>query len=332
MSKDKNFKIITIGGATQDIFFHSDAGIMIDNRHDITKQKLVGFEYGAKINIKEADFSFGGGASNTAVALSKLGAKVFSFVSIGKDKIGEGIIDNFKDLKIDLPSVHYSSKPSGLSSVIVYGRETHDHVLFTYRGANEDLKIDASDLEKIKPDWIYVSSLSGNKWVGVLNKVFAQVAKNNIKVAWNPGNLQIKSGLKELKSFLENTKVLILNKDEAMELLLGVDDEAVTNPRLILSKLKEFCPHNIVITDGQKGSYAMDLDNKVYHEPVKKVEKFDTTGVGDAFGATFVWGLEFLHSDVQAALEVATINAGAVITKQGAQNGLSSKSSMLERL
>jgi ribokinase len=332
MVKNKNFKVITVGGATQDIFFHSDAGVMIDNRHDITKQKLVGFEYGAKINIKEADFSFGGGATNSAVCFSKLGAKVSSFLSIGKDKTGESIVNNLEALKVGLPNIHYSSKPSGLSSVIVYGRETHDHVLFTYRGANEDLKIDASDLEKIKSDWIYISSLSGSKWLGVLNKVFAQVVKNNIKIAWNPGNLQIKSGLKELKSFLQNTEVLILNKDEAIELTLEYVDEKIINPRLLLHKLKEFCPHNIVITDGQKGSYAIDINNKIYHEPVKKVEKFDTTGVGDAFGATFVWGLEFLHSDVQAALEVATINAGAVITKQGAQNGLLSKNQMLRKL
>ncbi len=332
MPKNKKFKILTIGGATHDIFFHSDEGVMVDNRHDITKQKLVGFEYGAKINIKEANFSFGGGATNSAVALSKLGAKVSSFVCIGKDKTGESIFNNLESLKIDLPSVQYSSKPSGLSSVIVYGRQTHDHILFTYRGANEDLKIDGSELEKIKPDWIYLSSLSGSKWLGVLNKVFSQVAKNNIKIAWNPGNLQIKSGLNELKGFLQNTEVLILNKDEAMELLLSINEEKITNPRVILSKLKEFCPNKIVITDGQKGSYAIDSNKKIYHEPVKKVEKFDTTGVGDAFGATFVWGLEFLHSDVQAALEVATINAGAVITKQGAQDGLLNKNEMLKRL
>jgi ribokinase len=324
----KTIKIITVGGSTQDIFFSTDAGVLINNSHDLLRQKLIGFEYGAKINIPQADFCFGGGASNSAVCLSRLGAKITSLICVGNDKTGESILENLKHSKVDVSYVQFSKKSSGYSCAIVYGRKTHDHILFTFRGANEDLKINARQLEKIRPDWIYLSSLSGKKWTGVLNNIFSQKIKNNLQIAWNPGNLQIKSGLENLKNYLKNCDVFILNKDEALELLA----KKISNQRIMLAELHKYCPHKIILTDGQRGAYAIDKSKKIFFQPVNKIEKHDTTGVGDAFGATFVWGLEFFHQDMQAALEVATINAAAVIRKLGAQAGLLIKSQLLREL
>jgi len=335
MLKNKTLKIITIGGATQDVFFETDKAVMIDNSEDLIRQKLIGFEYGAKINIPTAHFCFGGGASNSAVTLSRLGAKVTSFIAVGNDKIGQAICNNLILEKVNIFNLEFSKKSSGFSCAIVYGRKTKDHVLFTYRGANEDLQIDSSNInqiEKIKPDWIYLSSLSGKKWLGVLNKLVALAFKNNIKLAWNPGNFQIKTGLNNLKSFLNKTEVLILNKDEAIELLLGVSNEKIINPRVMLNKLKDYRSHKIVITDGQRGAYGINEFGKIFFQAVKKIENRDTTGVGDCFGSTFIWGLDFFSNDIKAALEVATINAGAVISELGAQKGLLTKSKMMKEL
>ncbi|MFH1457071.1 MAG: PfkB family carbohydrate kinase [Patescibacteria group bacterium] len=331
-TKVKTLKIMTVGGATQDIFFETGDAVIVNNRDDIIRQKLVGFEYGAKINIPEAYFCFGGGASNSAVAFSRLGVKTTSYISVGEDKTGESICNNLKNERIDVSCVEFSKKPSGFSCAVVYGRKTKDHVLFTYRGANEDLQIDVDNIIKAKPDLVYLSSLSGKKWVGILNKLSALVLKNNIKLAWNPGNLQLKKGIGELKVFLHHTEVLILNKDEAIELLLSASQEKIINPRFMLRALKEYCSNIIVITDGQKGAYAIDENRRIYFQPVKKIEKYDTTGVGDAFGSTFVWGLNFFHNDIKAALEVATINASAVIRQLGAQKGLLTKNQMMREL
>jgi len=335
MLKNKTLKIITIGGTTQDVFFETDKAIMINNSDDLIRQKLIGFEYGAKINIPTAHFCFGGGASNSAVALSRLGAKVASFIAVGNDKTGEAICNNLKQEKVNIFNFEFSKKSSGFSCAIVYGRKTKDHVLFTYRGANEDLQIDSSNInqiEKIKPDWIYLSSLSGKKWLGVLNKLVALAFKNNIKLAWNPGNFQIKTGLNNLKSFLNKTEVLILNKDEAIELLLNVDEEKIISPRIMLHKLSKYCLRKIVITDGQRGAYAINEFGKIFFQAVKKIENRDTTGVGDCFGSTFIWGLNFFSNDIKAALEVAAINAGAVIRELGAQKGLLTRNQMIKEL
>jgi len=45
------YQIITIGGATRDITFFTKEGILIDNHRDVLRQKLLAFEYGAKIRV-----------------------------------------------------------------------------------------------------------------------------------------------------------------------------------------------------------------------------------------------------------------------------------------
>jgi len=204
-------------------------------------------------------------------------------------------------------------------------------VLFAFRGANEDLKIDGAVLENLRADWIYLSSLSGKSSAGVLNKVFGTAKKQQIKVAWNPGSQQIKLGLEELSPFLKNTQVLILNKDEAIELVMREKGEGVVNSKNLILELSKYCPGIILVTEGENGAHAFYV-KRFYFEEVKSVKKMDTTGVGDAFGSTFVWAYEFFKGDIQAALEVASINAAAVITKQGAQKGLLNKKELLKKL
>ncbi|KKR32035.1 MAG: hypothetical protein UT64_C0044G0012 [Candidatus Falkowbacteria bacterium GW2011_GWF2_39_8] len=43
------YDFITIGGATEDMMIFTDEGILFDNKKDILRQKLLAFEYGAKI-------------------------------------------------------------------------------------------------------------------------------------------------------------------------------------------------------------------------------------------------------------------------------------------
>jgi ribokinase len=321
--KKKNMKYLTIGGAVQDVFFETKEGVLVDNKRDLLRQKLVGFEYGAKVNIENIDTQLGGGASNAAVCLARLGEKVATLVCLGKDRTAEVILENFKQNKVAKNLIQVSKKNTGMSSIVVYGQKTKDHILFTYRGANEDLKFDLVKIKKFNPDFIYVSSLSGEKWISFFDKLLLYKKKNNKFLVWNPGNLQIGEGAGKIKKYLSETDVLIVNKDEAIELL--VKEKKDIGPTISIKKLlqylAEFCPGIVVITAGQKGSFAFYQD-KFFEQSVASVEKKDTTGVGDAFGSTFLWSLAQTDFDIQKSLKMASKNAASVITKKGAQNGL----------
>jgi sugar/nucleoside kinase (ribokinase family) len=322
---------LTIGGLTEDITFHSKEGVFVDNKKDPTKQKLLGFEFGAKINISDANFSFGGGAGNSAISLSRLGNKVSVFGSVGNDISGKKIIGNLKKEKVNTKHVSISDLPSGLSFLIAQKSSAgEDHVLFTFRGANENLKIDARAFEQIKPDWIYLSSLSGKNWQIVLTKIFALRQKSECYLAWNPGNLQLQAGLPRLKQYFAMTDILLLNKDEAVELLVP-QLKGVANPRKLLPLLRNYCPGILVITDGINGAYAM-AGKEIFFQPVKEVKKKDTVGVGDAFNSTFVWALNHFNKDIDLALTAAMINSASVVGTSGAEDGLMNRNELLAEM
>ncbi len=330
--KTKNiFKVLTVGGAVQDVVLHSDEGVLIDNaKNDLTKQKLVGFEYGAKINVKDVAITFGGGAANSAVCLARLQAMVTILAAVGDDQIGKNIVANLKREKINTRFISTSKQTSGFSVLITYGKKRQDHVLFTHRGANEDLKVKLEQVQNLKHNWIYLAALSGENWERILYNVFAGEKKHVARVAWNPGNLQLASGLEKIKNYLKIVDILILNKDEAIQ-LLGVNKIINTNPRKLLMGLRNYCSGLIVLTAGELGAYAL-ADKQLFYQPVISLRKKDTVGVGDAFGATFVWAFNFFGQDVQKALLVASLNAAAVINQPGAQAGLLQQGELLTLL
>ncbi len=317
------FNFITIGGTTEDITFYTNEAIMIDNKDNILSQKLMAFEYGAKLKIDKAYSTFGGGASNAAVCLSRLGFKVAAMVAIGDDNRGKDIIANFKKYKVNRSLIQKIPNSQTGFTFFIVGRDK-EHVGFSNRAANQKLCINNKELKKINnSQWIYMTSLSGN-WRSVLGQVF----KSSAKIAWNPGHIQLHAGFKAIGKYLKKTYMLTVNKDEAIELIVtnpkyrNKDNRFLNNVKNLLRVIYEYGPKIVVITNGKYGADAYDGD-KFYHQNIiKEKKRLDTTGVGDAFGSTFCAGLEIFKGDIAKAMELSAKNTASVIAKQGAQNGL----------
>jgi len=254
------YDIITIGGATEDITFYTHEGVLIDNKKDILRQKLLAFEYGAKIKVDRAHSSFGGGAANTAVSFSRMGFKVASLVAVGRDERGKRIINNFKRQGVDTRLVQkVKNIETGFSFLLV--GPNNEHIVFSNRAANIQLSITNYQLRIIKnTKWIYITSLSG-KWEEVLKKIFSA---KRAGVAWNPGHVQLAGGLKKIGRYLKKTIVLFLNKDEAIELVMS-DPKFKNKGSKYLDKVKNLLialeskgPKIIVVTNGKHGADAYD--------------------------------------------------------------------------
>ena len=98
-------------------------------------------------------------------------------------------------------------------------------------------------------------------------------------------------------------------------------DAQLKNTEFLLRTVQGWGPGMVVITCGEKGAYVID-NGQVYFEKVKKVKAVDTTGAGDAFGASFVAGLIFYKNDVRKALKLGMLNSASVVARVGAQAGL----------
>ncbi len=327
------FNVITIGGATRDIIFVTDKGKIISTPENLTEQKLLAFEYGAKIKSDQVYFSSGGGACNTAISLARLGFKVASFLRIGKDQNGTEIKNNLLKEKVDARFIQEDKKIGASISFIVVAKEKGDRVIFNWQGANRKLKVKSWELGVLKPRWIYLTSLSGN-WGKSLLEINNFVKKNKIKLAFNPGASQIKSGRKKLAKILKSTEILFLNRDEAIELALSekkLKRKNFNSPADLIKIIREWGPKIVVVTQGLFGAWVGDQKN-IYHAPVISKKRIDTTGAGDAFGSGFLGGFILSNGNIQTALKYAIINSGNVVGYYGAQEGLLTREKVESRL
>jgi len=318
-----NKKIITLGGATEDITIYPQEATVLDNKGDLLRQKLLAFEYGAKIALEDMVSSFGGGSANSAVSFANLGFDSKIITALGKDDRAKKIKANLKAKGVGANYILSADNNLSPYSLLVIGPKG-EHVAFVYRGSKSDLKLDKKSLKAIETaDWLYVTSLS-TPWKTML----ADALNVSKRVAWNPGSEQLKAGAKVLKKYFKKTDVLCLNKDEAIELVMserkykGKDKSFFNNNNNLLKVIKEMGAKIVVITLGKNGSTAYD-GKKIYKQKIIKEQKrIDTTGVGDAHNSAFIYGIELYDGDIQKALSLGARNSASVISAQGAQNGL----------
>lgn len=329
------YNFITIGGATRDIAFFTDEGILLDDKSNPFNlhRKLLAFEYGAKMRIDKFIDLFGGGAANAAVNLVGLGFKTASLMEVGNDENGRAIIRNMKEHGVITSLAHVNNMADSGSSFILITKG--ERIIFTTRGVNDFLTLDDERVAALKKaENIYIASLTGN-WLKCLRQIFTSGHK---KIFWNPGSKQYNSGVKVLSRFLKKTYCLMLNHEEALALVLS--DLANTKQshlffqdmKNILKIIKSYGPEIVVITDGAKGSYFYDGKNFYHQKVIKEKKHLDTTGIGDVHNSTFAAGLLLYSGDIAKAAYLASKNAAHKIAYLGAQNGLLTKSELLTNI
>lgn len=329
----KKFEFVTLGGATEDITFYTREGEIIHNKEDVLRQRLIAFEYGAKLKIDRSYSTFGGGAANASVCLSSLGFNVAAMVAVGDDNRGLSIMNNFKNKGVNTSLMQKVQNTESGFSLLLVG-QSNEHVVFSNRAANRKLVVGKKEVGQLdSSEWVYITSLSG-KWRDILQNAF----KTKARIAWNPGHIQLHAGFRAIGKYLKRTGVLTVNKDEAIELV-------VTNPKYkaknikflndiknLLKILHEYGTEIVVVTNGRFGADAYDGKDFYHQDIIKEKKRLDTTGVGDAFGSTFVAGLKMFDGDIKKAMRMSALNTASVISMQGAQNGLLTKKGILQKI
>ena len=89
------FDIVTIGGASRDVFFITSKGRIIKDPHASLK-RLIAFESGQKIIPETTEFTYGGGGSNAAISFARLGLKVSAMLSIGAEGTGSLLVNQLE--------------------------------------------------------------------------------------------------------------------------------------------------------------------------------------------------------------------------------------------
>jgi sugar/nucleoside kinase (ribokinase family) len=301
-------KIITFGSATWDIYIDPKQKIILPHKECISK-KVLAFNLGSKINLKTTDFSIGGGGINAAVTFKRQGLDVSYMGCVGEDVLGSQIINKLKKIGIKTRLIQRTDK-MGTNCSIIFNNKALDRTIMVYRGASECLSF-----KKTKADWFYLAPLSG-KSAKQTEEIVDYAKKNNIKVAFNPGNSQLTLSKKKILNILSYVDVLILNNEEASVLT----KTEYTKEKEIIKEIQKIFNGIAVITKGKKGVTVI-TENKIYKEKALKVKTIDQTGAGDAFGSAFISSL-IKDNDIQKAIKLGIKNSSSCVRKQGSINGL----------
>jgi ribokinase len=292
------YDIITFGGAVVDTFVYT--GIP-------ERGNSMCYTVGTKIEVQDLAFSTGGGATNTATSFSRLGLKTGTIIKLGNDLNAKLILDILKKEKISF----LGKQEEGLTdySVILDSKE-HNRTVLTYKEKSNSISFNELNLKKLKTKWFYFSAMD-NKSLETQKKLAVWASRNGVNIAYNPSAYLTRRGPSCIKEILENTKILILNDEEARHLVPTGD---------LFGGLHRFGPEIVCITFGPKGNSVSDR-KELFSSLPNNIKVKERTGAGDAFASGFVTGM-IKFNDTKKAILMGSLNAESVIQKRGAKVGL----------
>ncbi len=305
------YDVITIGSATRDVFLVSKAFRMIASDQFPTG---VGecVSLGSKIEVDKLVLTTGGGGTNAAVTFARLGLRTATITRIGDDASGRDVLEDLERNGVATSFVKtVKGGDTGYSTLLTAA--SGERSVLVHRGVSASFRETDIPFSKLKAKWIYMTSLAGN--TALATKIIREARKRGTRVAFNPGGTELKKGLRALEPIFKGLSVLMLNSEEAGQL--------VQSPSRDIEALCKKIAHPgvvLVITDGPNGAYA-HLDGTTWFARPHGFKAVSRTGAGDAFGSGFVCALA-KGFGVDDALRTGTINAESVIRSYGAKEGI----------
>ncbi len=306
--RTNNFDVLCVGNAKIDIFLTLHEANSHLRLLEATNELCM--KFGEKITVDKAEVLLGGNAANVSVGISRLGLKAGIIAEIGQDEFAQKIINTLSKESVDTSGILQTK-----------GEESSFSTIINFKGdrtiLSEHVKRKHNfNFEGILSKWVYLTSV-GEIWENAYRDTFEFVKKTGCSLAFNPGTLQIASGVQNLKNVLSLTNILILNKEEGQTLLQNnnLDMEE------ILIALKKIGPRIVVITDGKNGSFTINEKGEILKEEIFEGEIIEKTGAGDAYSSGFLGAIS-QNKSIKEAMRWGAKNSASAIGKVGAQPGL----------
>lgn len=250
----------------------------------------------------------GGSASNTSVALARLGCNVGFIGKVGCDEIGDFYATDLNNNSVT-PHLRKSDLPSGRCNVLI--SNDSERTMATYLGAAvtlnaEDLNIDIfRQYDILHIEGYLVQNYNLITRAGQLAKeagltVSIDLASYNI----------VAENIEFLQDFVSKyVDIVFANEEEATAFTQLPAEQAVHS----IAQQASFA----IVKVGAKGSYIKQGET-LYHVPAEKVKAIDTTGAGDVYAAGFLYGYANNLTLTRCA-EIGTSCAAQVIQEIGAK-------------
>lgn len=304
------YDVLCVGSATVDNYL-------------FVEKPFSSLKLGDKALVKSFVVHSGGGATNSAVALSRFGLRVKVLSKLGKDHDAEFIQRELLEHRIENLCIHHSKKHTDVSTIMEF-RKNRDRIILTHKGASTNLSFEDVPTARLSCRWIYLATLMGTS-LATAKQLAALAQKKNIPLLFNPSLYLAEKGKRSLQPILNATRILVLNLEEA---------QALAGKKLpvlqLLKELQSFGLEIVIITDSSRRLYARCRD-KCYSLMPPSVKVVHTTGAGDAFTAAFLGAYIKGHTFADC-LRLGQVNSTSVIQDIGVKHRLLTHNEAVEKL
>ena len=310
-------KVVVIGAAVIDVLLKSkDLHVM--KSHQVEGGVAMCEVLGGKIEADDGILASGGGGTNVAVGLHRMGEAVKMISRVGDDDLSEMLIKQLEKENVDLTMLQRAKGKTGLSAVLVASDGSRSIV--TYRGESGEIeKREINWDELAKADWLQISSLGGE--MELLEDLLVFALDRGIKVGFNPGKKELQQKERLLK-LLPKLDFFNVNRMEAAEFW----GSEFTNEKEIMTQFAKTGCRLVAVTDGERGASICEKGRWIKMEAFPN-KSIDDTGAGDAFVSGAVAGI--LQGKIsEEILKMGLANGGSVVTRLGAKAGLLYKNEM----
>ncbi|MEA2004463.1 MAG: carbohydrate kinase family protein [archaeon] len=290
-----------------------------DDNRQVSEIVLPGRETSGKV----LDGSPGGSAANTIAGLSRLGIDTAFVGAVGNDEIGAELIKDLRDEGIK-PLVKVEYGHSGNCLILV--DSDGERIIYVFPEVNDTISIDEVPIETIdiirNAEYLFSATFAcQNSYESLMTQL--ELARAAEKFCFSPGNLytnpegmiRIEKG-SIVEGMMYETDVLFLNEDE-IKMLTG--ESYIPASKTLMDHYGNM--EIIAVTLGERGCLVRTKDEKIEIAPEMSKSIQDTTGVGDAFAAGFMYGL--LKGEMpETCGTYGNHVAGRCIEKTGAREGL----------
>lgn len=310
--------VLVVGSSKIDLFFE------LENKTSVAvSDKDISLKLGDKIPVGIKKIALGGDGANISVGLKRLGVSTRFYTFLGNDFFSKEMEETIKKEEIDL-IVRKNGDKSSLSLVFCINS---DRVIFTsHEIRDHEFLYEADKL----PDFIYLTSV-GEQWQDFYRQVLDFCKQYKIPLGFTPGSVQLEKNSEILTDVLKQSRIIFLNLDEAKKILDFQKIPHSDDIKDVLSKMKLIGGETVSLTNGLEGSWSIDSSNKTYFIKPFGEKAAEITGAGDAYTSGFLdsylRGLE-----TKECMKSGALNAGSVVSKIGAQEGLLSKEEMEKTL
>ena len=299
--------LLSIGTVTIDLYYIG---------HSLTQNK-ENFELaiGGKYFASEFYESLGGGGTNVAIGVNKLGLKAGLIAKIGDNPFKQVIFT-----KLDDAHVHYKDYCQvekgyiNISSILL--SKSGEKTILNYRAPQKNIFPKGMSYDiLLKAQAVYMASLANvslKERIDTLRhaKKYARKTFANLNVT------DCRRPVEEILHFLDPVDIFIINTHEFAD-IVKTSYESIDFQMDVTAKFSPFHKDKmLILTDGKKGSYGY-YEGKVHHQPaIHTVDVVDSTGAGDGYTAGFI--SEYLRTkDIKKSMKAGTEYAVKILHKMG---------------